>query len=200
MKLRLFAICYIVLAVGGCARLPHAFETIQVGHPLDRSILPQHVLAMWDSDNKHRIHLMEKQQLLLPLGMIHRELTIQLDANGTATKLLLDEYTTTYWFLLMFTDGRTRMRALYEKAEDDRFPPHLADVQGNPYFFLLTVIGFLGPEACEFEKQVAQAATQPTTGFAGTSSAQRSLVLQRSRGSATTTTKPQISQEATSQR
>jgi hypothetical protein len=179
MKLSHLTVLYVVFAVGGCATLPDTFEKIQLGQPLDPSKVTQHAIRRpgTDLDYKGRtevypVCLVEKQQQLLPLGMVEWRLYVQTDLDGNVTMARLTKWTLSYWFLVILDDWETRERYLDDdgqahKASEKR-PTHLSDVQGNPPFFIMTVIDFLGPDAFGFEAELAdQRKTRPAEFNAG---------------------------------
>ena len=90
------ALCVVVLGATGCTRLPRLYETMTLGEPLDRSVLPRGVYVTEDPEAK-TIPWTEHRQLFLPVGTLRCALEIQQNPEGEVTSVRLEEYHVSYW-------------------------------------------------------------------------------------------------------
>jgi hypothetical protein len=97
--LRWFAVGLLLLAVGGCSQFPESYRRIQVGKPLDCSVLPNHVRVRVAGFSQ--VQLEEDRQL--PLGFERWSLDIDLDHDWNVESVRMHK--STVWYLVVVLVG-----------------------------------------------------------------------------------------------
>jgi hypothetical protein len=98
---RCFVLVSLTLSIGGCSQdsnsqFPEAFSRIQVGKPLDCSVLPSHVCL--PVAGEHQLFLQEYRQL--PLGYECWNLGMDFDPDWNVTSVRMDK--STFWYGILF--------------------------------------------------------------------------------------------------
>lgn len=117
----------VCLAVAGCSEMPHAFQAIELGKPLDRSVIPRSATAsettvnvVETSGEKHEdryLEVFEIHRTCLPAGLRWYEIRIYRDRQNNVIRVQYEESSGSYWFLLLASSNMRRERIISEAGK-----------------------------------------------------------------------------------